>query len=76
MAATAVKSFAVDNELWDRVTVHVHVLPHAARDLLVLNQRQKYIDKLQAVGGSDRLQHLRHEVPENVTLEVALWKEW
>ena len=57
------KSFAVDDELWDWVAVHV-VLPHTARDLLVLHQRQEHVDELQAVGGSDGLQDLRHEISE------------
>ena len=38
MTVDAMKSFAVDDELRDRVTVHVHVVPHTPRDLLVLHQ--------------------------------------
>ena len=55
------KSFAVDDKLWDWVAVHV-VLSHTPGDLLVLHQRQEHVDELQAVGGSDGLQHLRDEI--------------
>ena len=55
------KSFAVDDKLWDRVAVHV-VLSHTPGDLLVFHQRQEHVDELQTVGGSDGLQHLRDEI--------------
>ena len=57
------KSFAVDDELWDWIAVHV-VLPHTPCDLLVLHQRQEHVDELQTVWGSDGLQDLRDEIPD------------
>ena len=63
MTVDAMKSFAVDDELWDWVAVHV-VLSHTPSDLLVLHQRQEHVDELQAVGGCDGLQDLRHEISE------------
>ena len=55
--------FAVDDKLRDRIWVHVHSLPHAARDLFVLHQGQEHIDKLDTVGWSYCLQDLSHKVP-------------
>ena len=57
---------AVDYELWDWVTVHVHIVPHTPGDLLVLHQRQEHIDELHAVWRGDGLQNLSHEVSEEI----------
>ena len=64
VTASAVESLAVDYELRHGVTVHVHVVPHAAGDLLVLHQGKEHIDELEAVGRSNCLQHFCHEIPE------------
>ena len=52
---------AVDDKLGDRVGVRVDT--HAARDLLVLHQRQEQRHEFVAVGRRNCLQHLGHEIP-------------
>ena len=74
MTVDAMKSFAVDDELWDWIAVHV-VLPHTPCDLLVLHQRQEHVDELQTVWGSDGLQDLRDEIPDKKII-TAGDSEW
>ena len=66
VVGSAVHGLAVDDELGHGVGVHVAGVPHAARDLLVLHQRQEHRHELRAVRRRDRLQHLRHKISGGV----------
>ena len=66
MIVWAVHCFAVDNELRHRVWVHVHGMPHAARDLLILHKREEHVDKLLAVRRSNCFKNFSHEIPRKL----------